>query len=157
VGLRSLRIINSLVIVRSVTRISHARGNVILGELPREKRTARYDTSKIFIPVAAPLRHLALHLKLKKVQEMYETSPSTGIRGREKPELLIVTSGSGWFYSRRRPDARPAGPGWGPENRDVLASPFQAPGQAYGQRQAGPLRRRGRPLPENNVKELAAE
>jgi len=67
--------INSLVIIRSVSRISHARGNVIFGELPRKKRTAAYDTSKIFIPVAAPLRHLALHLKLKKVQEMYETSP----------------------------------------------------------------------------------
>jgi indolepyruvate ferredoxin oxidoreductase alpha subunit len=52
--------INSLVIIRSVSRISHAKGNVLLGELPREKKTARYDTSKIFIPVAAPLRHLAL-------------------------------------------------------------------------------------------------
>ncbi len=91
--------ISSLVLVRSVTRISHARGNVILGELPKEKRTARYDTSKIFIPVASPLRHLALHLKLKKVQEMYEGSPFNWYRGPEKPELLLVTSGSGWFYS----------------------------------------------------------
>ena len=91
--------INSLVVVRSVSRISHARGNVILGELPKEKKKARYDTSKIFIPVSAPLRHLALHLKLKKVQEKYESSPFNWYQGPEKPELLLITSGSGWFYS----------------------------------------------------------
>jgi len=91
--------INSLVIVRSVSRISHARGNVVLGELPLEKRTARYDTSKIFIPVAVPLRHLALHLKQGKVRETYESSPFNSYVGPEDPELLTITSGSGWFYS----------------------------------------------------------
>ncbi len=91
--------IHSLVVVRSVSRISHGRGNVILGELPQEKKTARYDTSKIFIPLAVPLRHLALHMKLNKVREMYESSPFNGYVGPENPELLLMTSGSGWFYS----------------------------------------------------------
>lgn len=91
--------INSLVVIRSVSRISHARGNVILGEMPPERKQAKYDTSKIFIPVAAPLRHLALHLKLAKVREMYETSPFNWFVGPDKPELLLIASGSGWFYA----------------------------------------------------------
>jgi len=40
-----------------------------------------------------------LHLKLNKVREMYESSPFNWYSGPEKPELLMVTSGSGWFYS----------------------------------------------------------
>jgi indolepyruvate ferredoxin oxidoreductase alpha subunit len=91
--------IHSLVVVRSVSRISHGRGNVILGELPREKKTGHYDTSKIFIPLAVPLRHLALHRKLNQVREMYESSPFNGYVGPENPELLLMTSGTGWFYS----------------------------------------------------------
>jgi indolepyruvate ferredoxin oxidoreductase, alpha subunit len=91
--------INNVVIVRSVSRISHARGNVILGELPQEKRIARYDLSKVFLPVPAPLKHLGLHEKLNRVREMYESSPFNWYTGPEKPELLIVTSGTGWFYS----------------------------------------------------------
>ena len=91
--------IHSLVVVRTVSRISHGRGNVFLGELPREKKKGRYDTSKIFIPLAVPLRHLGLHMKLNQVREVYESSPFNGYVGPENPELLLMTSGSGWLYS----------------------------------------------------------
>ncbi len=92
--------VSSLVIVRSVSRISHGRGNVRLGEIPRDRKNARYDLSKIFIPIAAPLRHLSLHLKLDKVREMYESSPFNQYAGPEEPDLLLIASGTGWFYSR---------------------------------------------------------
>ncbi|MCX5915973.1 MAG: indolepyruvate ferredoxin oxidoreductase, partial [Deltaproteobacteria bacterium] len=150
--------INSLVIVRSVSRISHAKGNVLLGELPREKRTARYDTSKIFIPVAAPLRHLALHLKLKKVQEMYETSPFNWYVGPEKPELLMVTSGSGWFYSQEavrtldlqdRVGILKMGTTW-PLPSKLLAKHMANAKRVLFVEEVDPFL-------ENNVKELAAE
>jgi indolepyruvate ferredoxin oxidoreductase alpha subunit len=150
--------INSLVIVRTVSRISHAKGNVLLGELPREKKTARYDTSKIFIPVAAPLRHLALHLKLKKVQEMYETSPFNWYVGPEKPELLMITSGSGWFYSQeavRTLDLK--------DRVGILkmGTTWPLPSKLLAKHMANAKRvlfvEEVDPFLENNVKELAAE
>jgi indolepyruvate ferredoxin oxidoreductase alpha subunit len=150
--------INSLVILRSVSRISHAKGNVLLGELPREKKTARYDTSKIFIPVSAPLRHLSLHLKLKKVQEMYETSPFNWYVGPEKPELLMITSGSGWFYSQeavRSLDLQ--------DRVGILkvGTTWPLPSKLLAKRMADTKRvlfvEEVDPFLENNVKELAAE
>ncbi|NWF56247.1 MAG: 4Fe-4S binding protein [Syntrophaceae bacterium] len=150
--------INSLVIVRSVSRVSHARGNVLLGELPAGKRTARYDTTKIFIPVAAPLRHLSLHLKLKKVQETFENSPFNWYVGPEKPELLMITSGSGWFYSqeavralnlRERVGILKVGTTW-PLPSKLLAKHMANAKRILFVEEVDPFL-------ENNVKELAAE
>jgi indolepyruvate ferredoxin oxidoreductase alpha subunit len=150
--------INSLVIVRTVSRISHARGNVLLGELPQGKKTARYDTSKIFIPVAAPLRHLSLHLKLKKVQEAYETSPFNWYVGPEKPELLMATSGSGWFYSREAVRALSL-----QDRVGILkiGTAWPLPSKLLAKHMANAKRilfvEEVDPFLENNVKELAAE
>ncbi len=150
--------INSLVVVRSVSRISHARGNVILGELPSQKKTAHYDTSKIFIPVSSPLRHLALHLKLKKVQEMYESSPFNWYTGPEKPELLIATSGSGWFYSLEAVRALNL------QDRVAilkLGTTWPLPSKLLAKHMANAKRvlfvEEVDPFLENNVKELAAD
>ena len=150
--------INSLVVVRSVSRISHARGNVILGELPKERKKARYDTSKIFIPVAAPLRHLALHLKLKKVQEKYESSPFNWYRGPDKPELLLITSGSGWFYSLEAVNTL------GLKDRVgilKIGTTWPLPPKFLAKHLAGTKRvlfvEEVDPFLENNVKELAAD
>jgi indolepyruvate ferredoxin oxidoreductase alpha subunit len=150
--------INSLVVVRSVSRISHARGNVILGELPQEQKKARFDTSKIFIPVAAPLRHLALHLKLKKVQEKYESSPFNWYRGPDKPELLLITSGSGWFYSLEAVNALNL-----QDKVGILkiGTTWPLPPKLLAKHLAGTKRvlfvEEVDPFLENNVKELAAE
>jgi indolepyruvate ferredoxin oxidoreductase alpha subunit len=38
--------IGNVCMLRSVTRISHARGNVVLGELPSTKKQAHFDTSR---------------------------------------------------------------------------------------------------------------
>jgi len=150
--------INSLVVVRSVSRISHARGNVILGELPQEQKKARFDTSKIFIPVAAPLRHLALHLKLKKVQEKYESSPFNWYRGPDKPELLLITSGSGWFYSLEAVNTLNL-----KDKVGILkiGTTWPLPPKLLAKHLAGTKRvlfvEEVDPFLENNVKELAAE
>ncbi len=150
--------VNSLVIVRSVSRISHARGNVLLGELPREKRNARYDTSQIFIPLAVPLRHLALHLKLAKVREKYESSSFNVYVGPEKPELLMITSGSGWFYSLEAVKRL--------KLRDQVAilrigTTWPLPSKLLAKHMANARRvlfvEEIDPFLENNVKELAAE
>lgn len=85
-------------IVRSVTRVSHARGNVELGVLSTHKRTARFDTSRPILPVPVIWTHKQLHEKLHKCKGLFEGSPFNLYRGPKSPELLLVTSGAGWMY-----------------------------------------------------------
>ncbi len=93
--------ISNVCLVRSVTRISHARGNVHLGELPGKRNRAYFDTSKALAAIGgqSPRLHQILHDNLGKVAELYEASPFNSYTGPEKPELLIITCGSGWLYS----------------------------------------------------------
>jgi len=86
-------------LIRSVTRVSHARGNVILGEIPRETRRPRFDLSRPIIPLPVGLTHRALHDKLRKARERFESSPFNLYRGPERPELLLVTCGACWMYA----------------------------------------------------------
>ncbi len=99
--------LRSLVMLRSVTRLSHASGNVTIGKLPgTEKRAAfRYDgplgdpdTGPV-VTMPVPKNHLILQEKLKKAREAFEKSPFNTYTGPEKPELLIITSSACNLYS----------------------------------------------------------
>jgi indolepyruvate ferredoxin oxidoreductase alpha subunit len=96
--------IANICLIRSVTRISHARGNVLFGDLPLRKERAFFDTSRrpyASIVTTTPSKlHQKLHQNLPKISEIYEQSPFNGYAGPQDPELLIVTCGSGWFYSK---------------------------------------------------------
>jgi indolepyruvate ferredoxin oxidoreductase alpha subunit len=86
-------------LIRSVTRVSHARGNVRLGEIPRQSREAHFDTSRPIAPLPLELTHRALHNKLNQCRERFETSPFNTYKGPEEPELLVITSSAGWMHS----------------------------------------------------------
>jgi indolepyruvate ferredoxin oxidoreductase alpha subunit len=98
----------TICMLRSVTRIAHARGNVKLGELPKKEQKAYFDQihdlrnvmPSTFIPIPSPLRHAFLHLKLDKALEEFELSPFNRYVGPDKADLLIITSGSCWLYSQ---------------------------------------------------------
>jgi len=85
--------------IRSVTRVSHARGNVKLDEIPKKPRQARFDTSRPISPLPIPVTHQALHDKLIVCRERFEESPFNHYRGPENPDLMVVTSGAGWMYT----------------------------------------------------------
>jgi indolepyruvate ferredoxin oxidoreductase alpha subunit len=87
------------VLIRSVTRVSHARGNVCLDELPRSSPKPRFENSLRFHALPAISNHKLLHEKLNRAKEMAEESPFNIYRGPEKPELMVFTCGSGWMYS----------------------------------------------------------
>jgi indolepyruvate ferredoxin oxidoreductase alpha subunit len=87
------------VLVRSVTRVSHARGNVRLDELPREERKPRFETSRPRVAFPALPHHRELHEKIARANPIFENSPYNFYRGPAKPELLVITCGSGWTYS----------------------------------------------------------
>jgi indolepyruvate ferredoxin oxidoreductase, alpha subunit len=92
---------SAVCLIRGVTRILHARGNVTLGELPEIKPQAAFDTSKSYCPPMGmiPRVHDNLHRNLEKVRQIYEGSPFNRYVGPESPELLVITSGTGWVYS----------------------------------------------------------
>lgn len=99
--------LGTICMLRSVTRIAHARGNVRLGNLPDTKRRAYFDQvhdlknvmPTKYIPVPSPVRHFFQHMKLSKAKEKFESSPFNKYVGPQTPELLLITCGSCWLYS----------------------------------------------------------
>ena len=100
--------LQSLVMLRSVTRLSHASGDVTFGELPEAKAEAAFKCDGFILDpnegavISAPVdyKHGQQHAKLKKAQELFETSPFNTYAGPEKPELLVITSSACNLYSR---------------------------------------------------------
>lgn len=99
--------IGNVVMLRSVTRMSHASGNVTCGKLPTKRRKAsfQYDGPvmdsqtgpMISTPVVA--KHLLRQQRLKDVQRMFDESPFNRYTGPAKPQLLIITSSACFLYS----------------------------------------------------------
>jgi len=87
------------VLIRSVTRVSHARGNVRLDELPQSSPKPRFDTSRALTAFPALPNHKILHERFNRAKKMFEESVFNFYRGPERPELMVVTCGSGWMYS----------------------------------------------------------
>jgi indolepyruvate ferredoxin oxidoreductase alpha subunit len=104
--------IRSLVMVRSVTRMSHASGNVMLGSLPAEKRRAFLGcSSDVLDPDHGPLfstpvirKHLLQQERIRRVKEIFEGSAFNCYEGPEHPELLVITSSACTLYSREAID-----------------------------------------------------
>ena len=100
--------IRNIVMLRSVTRMSHASGNVVLGALPPAGGKAEFRCDG---PVADPERgpmisapviekHRLQQEKIRKAVALFETSPFNAYAGPERPELLIITSSACTLYSR---------------------------------------------------------
>jgi indolepyruvate ferredoxin oxidoreductase alpha subunit len=100
--------LQSLVMLRSVTRLSHASGDVTFGDLPDKEPEAVFKCDGFILDpnegvvISAPVdyRHGQQHAKLKKAEEIFETSPFNTYTGPEKPELLVITSSACNLYSR---------------------------------------------------------
>lgn len=100
--------IGNVVMLRSVTRMSHASGNVICGKLPKKTRKASFeydgpmmDTKTgpmISTPVVA--KHLLHQQKLKIVEALFEKSSFNRYEGVSKPALLVITSSACFLYAK---------------------------------------------------------
>jgi indolepyruvate ferredoxin oxidoreductase, alpha subunit len=86
-----------IVIMRSVTRISHARGNVTLGPLPQRNRKPGLGPFDKFI--SHPIMHPLLHQKNEAIRKEFETSAFNSYQGPDDAKLVIITCGSGGMYS----------------------------------------------------------
>ena len=100
--------IHNVVMVRSVTRLSHASGNVVLGQLPdREKKAFFTHHGSILDPLEgpmsslpAPYRHIQQQEKLAQVISEFETSEFNTYDGPQIPELLVITSSACNLYCK---------------------------------------------------------
>jgi len=92
--------IGSVVMVRSVTRISHGRGPVTYGPIPETNRTPRFDPKNSFIPFPILQKHERRHDTIKKLKKEFCRVPFNTYAGPEHPDLIIVTSGIGYLFSR---------------------------------------------------------
>ena len=111
--------IRNVVMFRSVTRMSHASGNVVLGELSSglaapgsSQARFRFD-GDMMDPMAGPAITFpgmvdAMHRrqldKLATAREIFETSPFNTYTGPNQPELLIITSSAADLYTREALD-----------------------------------------------------
>lgn len=104
--------IRNVVILRSVTRMSHASGNVICGKLPQKFRTARFiSDGSVMDPLRGPvvstpvvIKHGLQQKKLETAAELFEKSPFNSYVGPKKPELLMITSSACFLYSQEAVD-----------------------------------------------------
>lgn len=98
----------NVVMLRSVTRMSHASGNVVCAKLPTKSRRAKFEYDgpvmnsqtgpMISTPVVA--KHRLHQEKLKTVEALFEKSPFNRYSGPAKPKLLVVTSSVCFLYVR---------------------------------------------------------
>ncbi len=92
------RAIENVVIVRSVTRISHARGNVTLGPLAPASTRPFFDTSRPFSALPAARTHPVAHERLREAGRLTARSAFNTYAGPDAPELLVITCGAGWLF-----------------------------------------------------------
>lgn len=96
-----------LVMIRSVTRMSHASGNVLFGFLPETEKKAEFrcwgfildPLEGLLITVPVGYRHSQQQEKLKKARSIFEESPFNTYTGPEKPDVLLITSSACFLYS----------------------------------------------------------
>ncbi len=104
--------IRNLVMIRSVTRLSHASGNVTLGPLPDVVPDARFKfRGNEMDPDEGPVvtfpvdyRHRLMQAKLAQAVALFEDCPFNRYEGPEQPEVLIVTSSACYLYTKEAVD-----------------------------------------------------
>jgi len=100
--------IHNVVMVRSVTRLSHASGNVVFGQLPATEKKAFFKhDGGLFDPLEgpmsslpAPLRHVQQQQKLAQAVAEFEASEFNTYSGPDTPELLVITSSACNLYCK---------------------------------------------------------
>ena len=91
--------LDTVCMLRCVSKISHTRGNVKLGEL-REAEPKAHLFPENPQRARGARRHDLLHQKLEKARERFESSVFNRYVGPDKAELLIITCGSCWLHSQ---------------------------------------------------------
>jgi len=92
--------LSSLVLVRSVTRISHARGDVKLGEIPAREIKPNFGPNDRYLSLPPIFQHIKMHNKMNQAREIFDKSPFNEYLGLKGARRVIVASGAGVMYAR---------------------------------------------------------
>jgi indolepyruvate ferredoxin oxidoreductase alpha subunit len=96
--------IGNVCMMRGVTRINHARGNVRLGEFIETDIDVHYDTTRRRLTQPVYQTHQWLEKNLRQMEEIFDTSTFNYYVGPRRPDILIITCGSGLLYSEEAVD-----------------------------------------------------
>jgi len=95
------------VLLRSVTRICHASGDVELGKIEKPERTPVFDRhwkmpwrGNVYGPPGPVEKHGWLHGQMPQIKKLVETLPWNKLELRGKPTFGIIASGLGASYAR---------------------------------------------------------
>lgn len=91
--------IRNVVILRSVSRLSHTRSNVRTGSIPESHGRPVFDTSISYHTFPVVPKDEARREKLRQAEELYEECPFNRYDGPADPDLLIITAGCAWNYA----------------------------------------------------------
>jgi indolepyruvate ferredoxin oxidoreductase alpha subunit len=90
--------IKNVVLVRSVSRLSHTRTNVRIGNIPEFEVRPYFDLTAPFHSFPVVQKHEQRFEKLKQAERLFEDSPFNRYDGPDRPELLVISSGCAWNY-----------------------------------------------------------
>lgn len=85
------------VTLRSVTRISHASGNVTLGEIQNVNKQAFFAKKDRYVTNAA--LHQLQEVKLAKIRQIADTLPFNTYNGPQNAKTVIIASGPSTLYA----------------------------------------------------------
>jgi len=88
--------------VRSVTRISHGRSDVTLGDISPEKRAGSFQKNRswlVFTPVEARLNKPLMLQRFEKISEAVNTSPYNQLKLIDGAKLGIIACGLSYSYT----------------------------------------------------------
>lgn len=91
------------VIIRSVTRLSHSGGNVLLGEIQRKRRKPKFERKPerwIARSIYTVKHHRWLHQQKEKIKRLVENFPFNTLEVRDVGSLGIIASGVSYSYAK---------------------------------------------------------
>ncbi len=95
------------VFIRSVTRLSHASGDVILGEIKKPTKQLGFNKHwklpyrwNVYGPPGAVSKHKWLHCQMKKAKEIIEKSEFNSLTIPVNTDVGIIASGLGASYAK---------------------------------------------------------
>jgi indolepyruvate ferredoxin oxidoreductase alpha subunit len=89
-----------MVMIRSVTRISHGRGKVVYAEIEKANKAAHFDTKRTVLSFPVPWTHKVLHDKMAVIKDKFEESEFNRYEGPKNPALVVVASGAAYLYAK---------------------------------------------------------
>jgi indolepyruvate ferredoxin oxidoreductase alpha subunit len=92
--------IKNIVMIRSVSRLSHTRSDVRIGDFSNVDVRAYFDPNAPFHTLPVVIKHDARHKKLGQAAALFEDSPFNRYDGPVSPRLLVISSGCVWTYTK---------------------------------------------------------